>query len=133
MLHAKLAPYADHAYGLLRIVAGTMWAFHGMQKILGILAERPRPAFPSQAWVGGMIELICGILIAVGWKTSWAAFLASGTMAVAYIQFHWKFAFDQGFFPIVNKGELALLYAFVFLYLACKGPGRWSVDTRRSA
>lgn len=131
MLQKHLAPHADRAYGLLRIVAGTMSAFHGAQKLFGILGDGPPRALSAQMWLGGTIELCCGVLVALGFKTTWAAFLASGTMAVAYIQFHWKLAFGPGFFPIVNKGELALLYAFVFLFIACKGAGPWSLDGRR--
>jgi putative oxidoreductase len=101
-----------------------------MQKVLGILSEfQPPPG--SQLWVGGIIELVAGLAIAAGLFTSWAAFLASGTMAVAYTQFHWKLAFGAAFFPGVNKGELALLYSFLFLFIACRGGGAWSVDARR--
>lgn len=133
MIQKYLSPHAERAYGLLRIVAGTMWAFHGAQKLFGILGDGPPRALSAQMWLGGTIELACGILVALGWKTSWAAFLASGTMAVAYIQFHWQFQLGRGFFPIVNKGEMALLYAFVFLFIACKGAGPWALDTRRRA
>ena len=104
----QLAKYTDQAYALLRIVAGFMFSFHGMQKILGILSEF-QPAVGSQLWIGGLIELVAGLLILVGFKTRWAAFLASGEMAVAYFQFHWKFQFGSLFFPGINKGELAVL------------------------
>lgn len=109
------------------MVSGAAFMFHGLQKIFGVLAEG-RPQLPPQLWIGGLIELSCGAAIAIGLVTSWAAFLASGTMAVAYIQFHWKLRFDSNFFPIINKGELALLYCFLFLFIACKGSGRWAVD-----
>jgi putative oxidoreductase len=75
-----------------------------------------------------MIELVAGLMIAAGFLTVYAAFLSSGTMAVAYAQFHWKFAFDAGFFPVVNRGELAVIYAFLFLYIACRGAGIASID-----
>ena len=117
------------AYALLRIVSGLMFSFHGMQKVLGIMTEKPA-AFGTQAWVGGIIELVAGLAIALGAWTVWAAFLASGTMAVAYTQFHWKLRFGEQLFPAVNKGELALLYAFLFLYIACHGAGIWSVDPK---
>ncbi|HVS08835.1 MAG TPA: DoxX family protein [Planctomycetota bacterium] len=119
------------AYALLRIVSGLMFAFHGVQKLFGVLSVHPQPEVGSQVWFGGIIELVCGTAIAVGLLTRWAAFLASGTMAVAYAQFHWKFAFDKRFFPTINEGELALLYAFVFLFIACRGAGTWSVDSAR--
>lgn len=122
-----LARYSDHAHALLRIMAGFMFSFHGMQKILGILTDN-QPAMWSQIWFGGLIELVAGLLILVGFQTRCAAFLASGTMAVAYFQFHWKFQLDSNFFPGVNKGELAVLYCFVFLYLACRGGVKWCLD-----
>lgn len=132
MLTRFLAPRTDAAYALLRIVAGLLFAFHGLQKVLGVLSEF-RPPVGSQLWIGGLIELVAGLAIAVGLFTPWAAFLASGTMAVAYTQFHWKLSFGAGFFPAVNKGELALLYAFLFLFVACRGAGIWSVEGGRAA
>jgi len=132
MLARLLQPHTEHAYAMLRIMSGLMFSFHGFQKIFGFLTEH-HPAVGSQIWIGGMIELVAGVAIAVGVFTSWAAFVASGTMAVAYTQFHWKLAFDSGFFPAINKGELALSYAFLFLYVACRGAGIWSVDARGSS
>jgi putative oxidoreductase len=107
-----------------------MFAFHGLQKIFGVLSTS-QPAVGTQIWIGGVIELTCGSAIALGLFTSWAAFLASGTMAVAYVQFHWKGDFGARFFPGVNKGELALLYSLLFLFFACRGSGAWSLDQRR--
>jgi putative oxidoreductase len=130
MLDRTLSRFAPYAYTLLRVVAGVMFSVHGMQKILGILTDK-QPPVGSQLWIGGIIELVCGLLIATGFFTRAAAFLASGTMAVAYIQYHWKLALDERFFPVVNKGELAALYCFVFLYLACAGAGRFSFDGSR--
>ena len=124
-------PSAAIAYSLLRVVAGLMFSFHGIQKLFGVLSPF-RPPAGTQLWFGGIIELVCGLAIAAGVLTRPAALLASGTMAVAYVQFHWKLAFGAKFFPTVNQGELALLYAFVFLYIAMSGAGRWSVDGRRS-
>ena len=124
-----LAKYTDHAYALLRIVAGFMFAFHGAQKIFGILGG-VRPDVGTQMWFGGLIELICGLLILVGLQTRWAAFIASGEMAVAYFQFHWKFQFDRNFFPTINEGELAVLYCFVFLFIASRGGVMWCLDSR---
>ncbi len=123
-----LSPCSNNAYAALHFIAGSMFAFHGAQKILGLLTEKPMPEMWTQFWFGGMIELIAGILIAFGLFTRFFAFLASGTMAVAYFQFHWKFAFDKTFFPIVNQGELAALYCFVFLYIACRGGVKWCID-----
>jgi len=121
----------DVAFALLRIVAGLMFSFHGVQKIFGVLSEF-HPPVGSQLWIGGVIELVTGLAIAAGAFTTWAAFLASGTMAVAYVQFHWKLNGGAGFFPAVNKGELALLYSILFFFFACHGAGQWSVDGRRA-
>jgi putative oxidoreductase len=131
MLSSLLAPRTEIAFALLRIVSGAMFSLHGMQKILGIMSEH-QPAVGSQLWFGGIIELAGGIAIALGAFTTWAAFLASGTMAVAYLQFHWKFEFGASFFPHINKGELSLLYSFVFLLIACRGAGEFSVDAALS-
>lgn len=130
MVKRYLEAKSDVFYALLRILAGLMFSFHGFQLIFGVLTTF-KPAARTQIWFGGLIELICGLAIAVGFCTSWAAFIASGEMAVAYIQFHWKLDFGQKFFPAINQGELALLYALVFLYIASRGGGRWSVDEVR--
>lgn len=129
MLQRLLAPHSGRAYALLRIVTGLLFAFHGAQKIFGVLIDH-QPEIGSQKWIGGLIELTAGFLIAGGLYTRWAAFLASGTMAVAYMQFHWKLDMGAAFFPAINRGELALIYAFVFLYIASQGPGVWSLDSR---
>lgn len=127
---AFLDRYSNHAYALLRMVAGLLFAFHGVQKLFGFLAARPLPPVGSQLWIGGVLELLCGGLILVGFRTRLAAFLASGMMAVAYIQFHWRFAFGAAFWPAVNQGELALVYAFLFLFVATRGGGIWSLERR---
>lgn len=123
LLNAK----SDVFYALLRIGAGAMFACHGMQKLFGVL-EGHQPALGSQLWFGGVIELTTGLAMALGVLTSYAAFLASGMTAVAYVQFHWKLALDAHFFPVVNKGELALVYALLFLFIASRGAGPVSVD-----
>lgn len=124
-----LEKYADHAYALLRIVAGALFLFHGAQKILGAFGAA-RPPFGSQFWFAGIIELFGGLAIMLGLGTRVAAFIASGEMAVAYFQAHWKFQMGNGFFPIVNQGELAVLYCFLFLYIALKGAGQWSLNKK---
>lgn len=129
MLPALLSARTEAAYTLLRVVSGLMFGFHGLQKVLGIASEF-QPPVGSQLWIGGVIELVAGPLIALGLLTPYAAFLASGTMAVAYIQFHWQGALDKGFWPALNKGELALLYSVLFLYIACRGSGRHGIDSR---
>ena len=130
MVKAFLSPHADRLYAILRIVAGFLFATHGAQKLFGILGGHV-PPFGSQLWIGGVIELATGLCIMLGLLTSWAAFLASGTMAVAYVQFHWQLRFDENFFPAVNKGEPALINAFLFLYIAARGAGPWSIDGAR--
>lgn len=124
-----LNSFADTAYVLLRIISGFMFAFHGMQKIFGILSTF-QPPIGTQLWFGGLIELVGGLAILFGYRTRFAAFICSGTMAVAYCQFHWKFQTGARFFPIINEGELALLYSFVFLYVACRGGVKWCVDKK---
>lgn len=131
MLTRFLQSVSDAAYTLLRIAAGLMFSFHGFQKIFGVLTTF-QPPVGTQLWFGGIIEIIAGLAIAAGFFTTWAAFLASGEMAVAYVQFHWKLAGGARFFPTVNQGELALLYSFVFLYIATRGGGRRSLDQQRS-
>ncbi len=126
MLTRFLQPGTEATYAALRIVGGLMFAFHGFQKIFGVLTEF-HPPVGSQLWIGGVIELVTGVAIAAGLLTTWAAFLASGTMAVAYVQFHWKLDVGAKLLPAVNQGELALLYAFLFLFIACRGAGRWSI------
>lgn len=125
-----LKPFAEGAYALLRIVSGFLFAFHGVQKVFGVLTDQ-QPTLGSQIWIGGVLELVCGAAIALGLATSLAAFLASGMMAVAYFQFHWRFQFDSAFFPAINQGESAVVYCFLFLYVACKGSGCCSLGRRR--
>lgn len=114
----NLSRYTSQSYILLKVVSGLMFSFHGTQKIFGILSNYT-PAVGSQLWIGGIIEIITGVCIAFSIQTRFAAFLASGTMAVAYIQFHWKFQLGSQLIPIINKGELALLYSVLFLFFAC--------------
>ncbi len=125
----RLKRFSDDAYALLRIVAGAMFTFHGAQKVLGILAVS-QPPVGSQLWFGGLIELLGGLAVMLGFRTRIAAFLCSGTMAVAYFQYHWKLQFGPQFFPAVNHGELAALYSFVFLFIACRGGVKWRVDKK---
>ena len=122
-----LERYSDHAYALMRIVSGFMFGFHGAQKILGILSDF-QPHFGSQLWIGGLLELVGGLALLLGFQTRVFAFICSGEMAVAYIQFHWKLQLGAKIFPAVNQGELAVLYCFVFLFMACRGGVKWSLD-----
>lgn len=122
-----LEKYSDHAYALLRIVSGFMFSIHGMQKLFGILTTYPKPAVGSQIWIGGVIEFIGGLLVMVGCQARIAAFICSGTMAVAYTQFHWKFQWGTKFLPGVNEGEMAVLYCFIFLVIAARGGVKWRI------
>ncbi|HSK08529.1 MAG TPA: DoxX family protein [Vicinamibacterales bacterium] len=115
-----LGKYSDVAYVLLRVVAGLLFAQHGAQKLFGVLGGEAVPPF-SIMGLAGIIELAGGLMIALGIFASWVAFIASGEMAVAYF---WRHA-PSGFWPIQNRGELAALYCFIFLYVATRGSGRW--------
>lgn len=127
-IFSRLEPHTPKALAGLRIVAGLMFMQHGAQKIFGFPAPAMGPFdLASQMGVGGVLELVGGALIALGLFTRPVAFVLSGMMAVAYAQFHWQFG-GASFFPLVNQGELAALYCWVFLYLAFAGPGAWAVD-----
>ena len=123
----KSEKYADYTYALLRIAAGFMFSFHGAQIIFGVFSQF-QPPIGSQLWIGGIIELIGGLAVMLGFRTRLAAFLCSGMMAVAYFQFHWKFQIGSLLLPALNQGELAVLYCFVFLFISSRGGVKWSVD-----
>jgi putative oxidoreductase len=128
---AAVSRLESPTYALLRVVAGLMFACHGAQKLFGAFGGKVA-AVGSQLWAGALIELLGGPLIALGLFVRPAAFLAAGTMAVAYIQFHWKLdVAGNRWLPVINKGELAALYTFVFLFIFARGPGAWSLDRRR--
>jgi putative oxidoreductase len=113
----------QQAYALMRIVTGLLFLFHGLQKLLGFPKDAPEaPAFIL--YVAGPIELIGGALIVFGLFTRYAAFLCSGLMAAAY----WMAHGTKALYPLVNGGELAALYSFVFLFIASQGSGIWSAD-----
>ena len=118
-----LGRHAERVYTLLRIVAGILFACHGAQKLFGALGGTAMTKNPMML-AAGIIEFGGGLLIAVGLLASWAAFIASGEMAVAYFMVHAK----GGFWPILNKGELAVVYCFLFLYIAARGAGPYSAD-----
>lgn len=128
----RASPLAPIMLSLLRIVSGLLFLEHGTQKFLGFppgQAAGSGPAFANLGAYAGIIEIACGFLIAIGLVTRPAAFLASGTMAVAY----WYAHFPRDFFPVNNMGDAAILFCFVFLYISMAGPGPWSVDAWRSA
>ena len=108
----------------MRLIVGLLFACHGGQKILGFPPVQKAMSLDTLGTIGGYIELIGGLLIALGLFTRIAAFIACGMMAVAYFMVHVK----GGFFPIINRGEPAVAYCFVFLYMFFYGAGRFSLD-----
>ncbi|MFL2531363.1 MAG: DoxX family protein [Porticoccaceae bacterium] len=121
-----LENYQEQAYALLRITTGFMFLLHGTQKFFNFPYQYPYGELGFLTIAAGSIELIGGVLIILGLTTRGAAFLCSGTMAVAY----WLYHGTQSFYPIVNGGEVAALYCFIFLFIACKGSGIWSMDNK---
>lgn len=124
----SFARFAPHIYAILRIVVGVLFAMHGSQKLFGWPGDKPPVEIASLLGLAGIIEFVGGLLVAVGFLTRIAAFIASGTMAVAYFMAH----ASQGALPILNQGEPAVVYCFLFLYIAAQGSGVWSVDSTLS-
>jgi putative oxidoreductase len=118
-----LGKYTEFVYALMRGVIGFLFACHGAGKLFGAFGGQSQLSNPLMA-TAGVIEFFGGGLVCIGFQAGYAAFLASGLMAFAYFMSH----ASGGFWPIVNKGELAVLYCFIFLYIASKGSGRFSVD-----
>lgn len=117
---------APRILGAFRFLAGVMFACHGAQKVLGWFGGMPAEAPKWIVWTAGPLELIGGVLLAIGLFTRPVAFLCSGLMAVAYFYGH----ASGGFLPKVNGGELAVIYCWLFLYIAAQGAGAWAVDNR---
>ena len=117
----RLAPYV---LSVLRIMAGLLFLEHGMSRLLGFPSPLPTPPLFTLYWFAGAIEFLGGVLVTAGLFTRVAAFLMSGEMAFAYFLSH----APRGFFPILNSGDGAILYCFVFLYLVFAGAGPWSLD-----
>ena len=128
-----LGPHSAYLYAVMRIVVGFLFACHGAQKLFGMFGgvDQRGASVPLFSLFGfaGLIELVAGLLIMVGLVAGYAAFIASGEMAGAYFTAH----LPRAFWPIQNTGELAALYCFVFLYIAARGSGIWSVDAARGA
>ncbi|HVJ53555.1 MAG TPA: DoxX family protein [Aliidongia sp.] len=127
----RLAPLAPYLLALLRIMIGLLFVEHGTGKLFGFPTIPMFANLPvmSPAGIAGIFELVGGALILIGLLTRPVAFILSGEMAVAYFMAH----APQGFFPILNGGELAIVYCFAFLYLAAAGGGAWSIDQSRGA
>lgn len=126
----SLNRFADPVYSIMRLIVGLMFACHGAQKLLGWFAPPGHAAEPlgTLMSVGGWIELLCGLLIAIGLLTRIAAFVGSGEMAVAFFMMHAKVSLV----PIVNHGELAVLYCWTLLFIFFYGAGRFSIDAMMS-
>lgn len=123
-----LKPYGPQLRSVLRVMAGLLFLQHGTTKYLAYPASQMSGASPlTMGGAAGVIELVGGVLLVIGLWTRPTAFIASGMTAVAYFYVH----APQGFFPLLNGGELAVLYCFVFLYLAAAGGGAWSADNLR--
>lgn len=124
-----LGRYAEYVYAIVRIVVGFLFVLHGTQKLFGVPLLAPGP-IGALGTAAAVIELVAGLLVLFGFFASFAAFIASGEMAVAYFIAHFK---SEAPLPIQNGGELAVLYCFIFLYIAARGSGVWSIDSLRGA
>lgn len=121
------ARYAPQLFAILRIMTGLMFMMHGTAKLFGWPGGRAPVDVGSRAGIAGLIETVGGVLLVIGLLTSVVAFICSGLMAFAYFLSH----APGGFLPLVNKGELAVVYCFLFLFMSAYGPGAWSVDGGR--
>ena len=121
--------WSPRLLGLLRIVTALLFMEHGAQKLLGFPpSDHPGPALFTLLWFAGVLELVGGFFVLIGWLTRPIAFLLSGQMAVAY----WMAHAPRSLYPALNGGDAAILFCFIFLYVAAAGPGAFSVDEARS-
>ncbi len=126
---SAIASWAPRMLSVLRIVAGLQFIEHGTQKFFSFpLRAGPQPELASLLGAQGCLEIVGGVLVLIGLFTRPVAFLLAGNMAVAYFMAH----FPKSFFPALNGGDAAILFCFVFLYLAAAGAGPWSLDARRA-
>ncbi|SDE92512.1 DoxX family protein [Limimaricola pyoseonensis] len=119
--------WAPQLLSVLRITSALIFTLHGSQKLLAFPATDQQPPLLSLFGIGGLLELVGGLLLLIGLFTRPVAFVMSGMMAVAY----WMFHAPQNLFPTLNGGDAAILYCFVFLYIVAAGPGPWSLDAAR--
>jgi len=127
-----LGRYSEYIYAILRIVTGLLFVFHGTQKFFHyppFPAGMPAMPLNTLLTVGAGIEIVAGLMILFGFFASIAAFIASGEMAVAYFMVHQP----MGAWPTTNGGDSAVLFCFIFLYIASRGSGVWSIDSLRGA
>jgi putative oxidoreductase len=118
--------YSAHILGIVRIVVGLLFLEHGLMKLVGFPAPMGHGPLPPLLLAGGIIETVGGALIALGLFSRYAAFIASGEMAFAYFMAH----FPRGFYPAQNGGDAAILFCFIFLYLAAAGPGAFAINSK---
>jgi putative oxidoreductase len=123
-LEDRLQQVSPYVLSMLRIVVALLFFEHGLSKLFGFPASNSMPALFTLGWIAGALELVGGALLAAGLFTRLTAFILSGEMAFAYFLSH----APRGFFPILNHGDGAILYCFIFLYIAFAGGGPWSVD-----
>ena len=124
-----LATWSPRVLSILRIIVGLLFLEHGTSKYLSLPVSQMTGVAPtSLSGINGMIEIVGGVLLVLGLFTRPVAFILAGDMAVAYFIAH----APRGFFPLLNAGELAIVYCFVFLYIFFAGPGPWSVDAARA-
>jgi putative oxidoreductase len=124
MLSPSPSSFSSYVLSIVRIIVGLLFLEHGTAKFLGFPATQRTPEALSMSGMGGLLELVGGALIVLGLFTRPVAFLLCGEMAVAYFYAH----FPRNFFPVINGGDAAILYCFVFLYLIFAGAGPWSLD-----
>lgn len=122
-MRALLGRFERQAYAAMRMVIGFLFLFHGLQKLFGLFGGRAVDYFTLRG-LAGLLEMVGGPLVAVGFATSPTAFVLSGEMAFAYFLSHRP----RGGWPIENGGEVAVMYCFVFLYIASRGAGAWALD-----
>lgn len=122
-----MAAWQPRILSILRFMAGLLFMQHGLSKLFGFPSAAVHPVFPALLWFAGVLECFGGGLVALGLFTRPVAFLLSGEMAIGYFMVH----APRSPFPILNRGEAALLYCFVFLYLVFAGGGAWSADRLR--
>jgi len=123
----QLSRFRPQILSILRIMTALLLLQHGLSKFFGFPMAMNTPPMFSLFWFAGVIEIVGGVLLLIGLFSRWVAFILSGELAIGYFLVH----APKGFYPLTNQGEAAVLFCFIFLYLAAAGPGPWSVDATR--